>query len=491
MEVANFHSALTITPRTADSQWLTSQASKNFVLVLPDGTTLHVDVKVKDSSGLRSRDFIQITIWFNHNLIEQGKSSGSCATDSEADRLKRPIAGLLDTNHFPLVIQCQPPKPKYKNAGEEPDDNTPAMRTSRHAMGQIETEKLQNTTTEQLLATIWVQLYVMMSLLPGEEAFNVVLGHEGAAIHAAKILIGSGLAVKHPINSVGDDLNGSMVLCPRAAFWQTVYPFRESPWLIGQAGNSTISSGLLHPTSYTITRNVYHPQRPNKPTDIDGPLYTRYILELGETLTFEVASSKDDAFVKKFTEWHSIGWRQKGSEADQRRYLQEVERSQGTIGLVGKWNGQPWGYVEIYWAKESNIGPYYDAGDYDRGFHALVGEEHYRGPHRVRTWMGSVIHMLFLLDVRTQRVVLEPRASNHKMINYAQMCGSHVEKVRLEKRVARTTAKFVSSLQLIDLSHKRAALVICPREGFFQLCPLGPLAVAATVMTTERATTTT
>lgn len=440
MEVANFHSALTITPRTADSQWLTSQASKNFVLVLPDGTTLHVDVKVKDASGLRSNDFIQITIWLNHNLIKQGKGNGTeAAVDSEAERLKRPIAGLLDPNLFPLIIQCQPPKAKYKTAKEEPDDNTPAMRASRHAIGQIETEKLQSTTTEQLLATIWVQLYVMMSLLPSEEAFNVVLGHQDGAIDAAKILIGAGLATKHPIKSVKGELNASMVLCSRAAFWQTVYPFRQSPWLMGQGCNSIISSGLPHPTSYTISRNIYHPQRPNKPTVSDGPLYTRYILELGEKLTFEIASSKDDAFVKKFTEWHnsdrvSTGWRQKGSEADQRHYLQELERSEGTIGLVGKWNGEPWGYIETYWAKESNIGPYYDAGDYDRGFHALVGEEHFRGPHRVRTWMGSIIHMLFLMDVRTQRVVLEPRASNHKMINYAQMCGGHVEKVCISRR---------------------------------------------------------
>lgn len=248
---------------------------------------------------------------------------------------------------------------------------------------------------------------------------------------------------------------------------------------MGQNGTGPLSSGLSHPTSYTITRNIYHPQRPHKHTASDGPLYTRYILELGETLTFEVASSKDDAFVKKFTEWHnssrvSAGWRQKGSEADQRRYLQDVEESDATIGLVGKWNGQPWGYVEVYWAKESNIGPYYDAGDYDRGFHALVGEEHFRGPHRVRTWMGSVIHMMFLMDVRTQRVVLEPRASNHKMINYAQMCGGHVEKVsqsqlfvsshRADRLFLHSSSIYLTKERRWSSAHERASSSCVPSD---------------------------
>ena len=112
--------------------------------------------------------------------------------------------------------------------------------------------------------------------------------------------------------------------------------------------------------------------------------------------------------------------------------------------------------MEIYYAKESSLRGFYDLHDFDRGFHALVGEERFRGPHRVRAWMGSVIHLLFLLDPRTTRVVSEPRASNTKMVEYECLCGGHVEK-------------------LIDLPHKRAALVLFPRERFFQLCPLGPL----------------
>jgi len=435
MEVANFHSALTHSARSTESQWLTSEASKNFTLILPDGTTLKFDVKVKDSSGIQSNDFIQITIWMNHKLIEHGKTNGSM--DSEKEKLSRPIARLLSSNQFPITIQCQPPKPKYKTAEEEPDDNSQAMRASRCASAQIDTSRFHEagTTPEQVVATIWVQLYVMMSLLPGEEAFNVILSHQSGILDAAALLQGSGLGVNHPIKGGKTDLNSTMVLCPRAAFWQSCYPFWQSPWLLSNKSSGPFSTGLCIPTSYTIDNNVYHPKRPNKYLPSDGPLYTRYVMELGETLTFEVASSKDTAFVKKFAEWQNsdrvnAGWRQRGTEEEHHQYLKSVEESNSSIGLVGKWDGQPWGYVEVYWVKESNIGPYYDSKDYDRGFHALVGEERFRGPHRVRTWMGSLIHMLFLLESRTERVLLEPRASNQKMINYAQMCGGHVEKVR-------------------------------------------------------------
>ncbi|UZJ51290.1 hypothetical protein CBS101457_000610 [Exobasidium rhododendri] len=458
MEVANFHSALTHTAQSTESQWLTSGASKNFTLALPDGTSLSFDVKVKDSSGLKSIDLIQITIWMNHKLIEDERRASNGGSS-----FNKPLAKFLNPDHFPITIQCQPPLPKYKTVEEEPDDNSPAMRASRCATAQIDTSKYSegNMSSEQITATVWVQLYVMMSLLPSEEAINVYFEHQEGGLDIGALLQASGLGVRHPIKDNQTSSTSRVILCPRAAFWQSNYPFSQSPWLLNQnTKGNTLTSACL-PTSYIVTANVKHPQRPAKYMPAKRPLYTRYIMELGETLTFEVASSKDAAFVKQFSAWQnsdrvSAGWRQKGSEEEHRQYLESVEKSASSIGLVGKWDGQPWGYMEIYWVKESNVGPYYDAQDYDRGFHALVGEENFRGPHRVRSWMGSLIHMLFLLDPRTERVLLEPRASNYKMINYAQMCGGHVEK-------------------LIDLSHKRAALVVIPREGFFQLCPLGPL----------------
>jgi len=70
--------------------------------------------------------------------------------------------------------------------------------------------------------------------------------------------------------------------------------------------------------------------------------------------------------------------------------------------------------------------------------------------------MGSLIHMVFLLDPRTNTVLAEPRASNARVVEYICSLGGHVH-------------------SLIDLPHKRAALLLVPRQRFFQLCPVGPL----------------
>lgn len=102
--------------------------------------------------------------------------------------------------------------------------------------------------------------------------------------------------------------------------------------------------------------------------------------------------------------------------------------------------------------QEDHVGAYYNAGDYDRGRHFLVGNEKYRGPHRVKAWHTSLTHYMFLDDPRTNVVVGEPRATGAKVLAYDQANGYHIEK-------------------FIDLPHKRAALVKCSREKFFQVVP--------------------
>ncbi|CAD9220334.1 hypothetical protein BCEN4_1660001 [Burkholderia cenocepacia] len=72
--------------------------------------------------------------------------------------------------------------------------------------------------------------------------------------------------------------------------------------------------------------------------------------------------------------------------------------------LVGCFDGEPFAYFEAFWLKEDALGPHVAAHDYDRGLRMLVGEPRWRGAHRVAGWLPSVVHYLFLDDLRTEAV---------------------------------------------------------------------------------------
>lgn len=212
------------------------------------------------------------------------------------------------------------------------------------------------------------------------------------------------------------------------------------------------SSACAFPLHYTVTDGKRHPLR--APVVV-GEVYRRYLPEQGLSLSFRTVDPEAD--LDTFHAWHnnprvSAFWELAGSKDMHREYLQKVTADAHMHPVFGCFDGEPFGYFEIYWAKEDRIAPYYEVDDYDRGVHMLVGEERWRGPQRVAAWLPSLAHFMFLDDPRTRNVVAEPRADNAKMIGYMQQAGFCKPKE-------------------FDFPHKRAALMTLSREAFFdQFC---------------------
>ena len=113
----------------------------------------------------------------------------------------------------------------------------------------------------------------------------------------------------------------------------------------------------------------------------------------------------------------SAAWGVSGPQSVQEAFLTRALDDKHSFPVIGCWDGKPFGYFELYWVKEDQVGRHLtgsDVNDWDRGFHALVGEQEFRGPHRVKVWMSALVHYFFLADPRTQRVIVEPRVDNEK-----------------------------------------------------------------------------
>lgn len=202
------------------------------------------------------------------------------------------------------------------------------------------------------------------------------------------------------------------------------------------------------PLKYVFSQDKRHPLRPPKP---NGIVYKRYIPWLSAALTFRTVDI--DVDLEHFNRWMNEPavvkfWQEAGDLHKHRKYLEAIDSDAHVVNLVACLDDQPFGYFEIYWAKEDRIAPYYDVADYDRGWHVLIGEPHMRGKRFVTAWLPSISHYLFLDDHRTQRLVIEPRADNEKMIRNLGRCG-------------------YANLKEFDFPHKRAVLSTLSRERFF------------------------
>lgn len=227
------------------------------------------------------------------------------------------------------------------------------------------------------------------------------------------------------------------------------------------------------PLQYTFTNNIRHPVRP-KPARQGETIYTRYIPSLGQYLSFRVASLakspciyrgptssastqsdvrfsrpgagadstitsvaglnlkdpssavEDTAYMSDMELLHkwmndprvAFSWGEDGMIEHQQKFLETGLTSQHSFPVIGCFDGRPFGFFEIYWVKEDRLSAHLggNVGDWDRGLHALVGEQEFRGPHRVRVWLSALVHYCWLADLRTQTVFMEPRVDNTKYV---------------------------------------------------------------------------
>ncbi|KAI9838312.1 MAG: hypothetical protein M1819_005580 [Sarea resinae] len=142
------------------------------------------------------------------------------------------------------------------------------------------------------------------------------------------------------------------------------------------------------------------------------------------------ASSQTPCDVELLHRWMnhprvSAFWGESGPRSHQEAFLRANLSNRHSFPVIGCWDGKPFGYFELYWVKEDILGRYLggEAGEHDKGVHVLVGEEEFRGPHRVKVWLSAVVHHFFTADYRTNAVWLEPRVDNEKLISYLQSIG--------------------------------------------------------------------
>ncbi|PLB44517.1 hypothetical protein P170DRAFT_417196 [Aspergillus steynii IBT 23096] len=322
---------------------------------------------------------------------------------------------------------------------------------------------------------IWNVIYALLTLQSDFEIFRVVLAGEGKDI-LARELQAVGLAIQHPSPSAppgqptphSPDLSSQLVVY-RSTFWQGAgSPFGPRPvWVADSDAYSSLRRPLtaypLHPVQHVLTSkfpevrvHAIHPVRPCKPTP-GSRIYSRYIPHLDEFFSIWALDYTNDEHLKLFNKWQNDprvakAWKETGTLEQHREYLRKVHEDPHQVAVLAKFNDTFFSYHEIYWAKEDHLGAHYNADDWDRGRHSLVGDTRFRGQHRVMVWWCSLMHYMFLDDPRTKSIVGEPQFSNLTPLAYDHATGFNLEKI-------------------VDLPHKRSGLVKCRREKFFHISP--------------------
>lgn len=191
---------------------------------------------------------------------------------------------------------------------------------------------------------------------------------------------------------------------------------------------------------------------PIRPAAHKGYVYKRYVPQLEKTVTFRLTDPVKD--LDQFHEWHnqarvSFYWELNQSKEELKAYMEKGLESKHQIPMIVEVDGELAGYYEMYWVREDRLGPYYESDAFDRGFHFLIGNKKFLGSKTTDLIVKCGLHLLYLDDCRTRRVMAEPRHDNQKVLKYAEAS------IGWKK------------LKVFDFPHKRAVLLENSREVFF------------------------
>lgn len=144
---------------------------------------------------------------------------------------------------------------------------------------------------------------------------------------------------------------------------------------------------------------------------------------------------------------YAVYWEMNGFSVEEVKntYYNILEKTQVYIGVF---NGKEVFLLECYDPQNDIVGKYYESQKGDKGMHILVAPS--ENPIRNFTWnIFTVILDFIFSDSKSQRIVVEPDARNHKI---------HL----LNKR-----AGFVFQ-HVLELPHKKAHLEFCTREDYYK-----------------------
>ena len=205
------------------------------------------------------------------------------------------------------------------------------------------------------------------------------------------------------------------------------------------------------PVEYNLTEKGKIPKRPKYKAG--AVLYKRYVHLINKFLSIRVIDLHKD--LETFYQWHhqprvANFWELNKSKEELAQYIKNGLNDPHLIPVIIEFDGERVGYFEIYWTLEDRLSPFYDAKHFDRGIHLLIGNAKFLGKENTDAILKSVCHYIFLADPRTERIMGEPRVDNDKILKYLLLFDAW------------------KKLKEFDFPHKRAALVECSRERFFQ-----------------------